>query len=209
MRGWLQPKRRLPRFETRLRGNVARAAELDQLRERASRDTGSARVELARSEQQLDHLKTQQTQLERDQQERARALTDAQAQLTSAGTRACHANRNILVAESAVAELFLRKEVLTAANVEKITRREASRQLKTELAQEVQRTRSRMRKLEARLHDKELAASAVRHERTTLADRCARTTAIDLAELENQLTPELIQEPRASRGGNCRPAGQD
>jgi chromosome segregation protein len=181
-------------LETRLRANLARAAELEQLRDRASRETGAARVELARGEQQRDHLQTQQNQLERDQQERARALADAQAHLTLAATRARDADRNILTAESAVAELFLRKEVLTAANVEKINCREAGRQLKTELALEVQRTGARMRKLETRLHAKELAASEVRHERTTLADRLREDYAIELAALDERLSSEGLEQ---------------
>ena len=116
-------------------------------RDRASRETGDARVELASSEQQLDHLRTQ----------RRPTRTRPARACPGAGRRPAHlalgrrsgprADRNILTAESAVAELFLRKEVLTAANVEKINRREASRQLKAELAQEAQRTRARIRKV--------------------------------------------------------------
>ncbi|HTU26774.1 MAG TPA: chromosome segregation protein SMC [Pirellulales bacterium] len=181
-------------LETRLRANVARASEVEQLRDRSSRDTSAARVELARSEQQLDHLRTQRSQLERDQQERARAIAESQSQLALAGTRARDAERNILAAESAVAELFLRKEVLTAANVEKIQRRESSRQLKAELGQEAQRTTGRMRKLETRLHAKELAASEVRHERTTLADRLREDYGIELAALDEQPTPEGLEQ---------------
>ncbi len=51
--------------EARLRANLARAAELEQMRERASRETGlAARVEPGlQAEQQLDHLRTQQKQL--------------------------------------------------------------------------------------------------------------------------------------------------
>ncbi len=93
-----------------------------------------------------------------------------------------------------MAELFLRKEVLSKANAGKIERREASRQLKADLAQEVQRTRSKMRKLEARLHDKELSASEVRHERQTLADRLRDDYGIDLASLQTELSPELAAE---------------
>ncbi len=129
-------------IEARLQDAVARLAELDQLRQRASRDTNAGRIELARIEQQVEHLRTQQGQLERDQQERARALADSRAHLASASDRARQAERNILTAESAVAELFLRKEVLLAANVEKINRREHSRAQKNEFTQEALRVRA-------------------------------------------------------------------
>ena len=72
-----------------LREGVARAAELDQSRQRASRETNAARVELAKSEQQVEHLQTQKGQLERDQQERGRAL--AESRHSSSAGRAVHA----------------------------------------------------------------------------------------------------------------------
>ncbi len=48
--------------------------------------------------------------------------------------------------------------------------------------------------METRLHAKELAASEVRHERTTLADRLREDYGIDLAALDEQPTPEGLEE---------------
>ncbi len=59
---------------------------------------------------------------------------------------------------------------------------------KRELAGEAQRARARIRKLEEKLHAKELAAGEVRHERTTLADRLREDYGIELAELEHEPT---------------------
>jgi chromosome segregation protein len=179
--------------EARLRDAVARAAELDQIRQRASRETNAGRVELAKSEQQVEHLRTQKGQLERDQQERGRALADSRAHLTLAADRARQAERNILTAESAVAELFLRKEVLLTANVEKINHREQSRSQKNELTQEALRSRARIRKVESKLHAKDLAAGELRHERTTLADRLREDYGIDLATIEHELSAEELE----------------
>ncbi len=96
-------------LEARLQAADARIGELEQHRQRASRETNAARVDLAKIEQQVEHLRTQQSQLQRDQQERGKALEDSRAQLATAAERARQAERNILTAESAVAELFLRK----------------------------------------------------------------------------------------------------
>ena len=182
----------IAQLETRLQAADARIAELDAERQQASRETGAARVELAKIEQHVEHLRTQRSQLERDQQERVRALEDSQAHMTSASDRGRQAERNILTAESAVAELFLRKEVLLAANVEKINRREERRSQKNEFTQEAQRARARIRKVEAKLHAKDLAAGELRHERTTLADRLREDYGIDLATIQRELTPEEL-----------------
>ncbi len=192
-RGRRKPPWPLPTIETRLREAVARAAELDQVRQQAQRETSAGRVELAKSEQQVEHLRTQKIQLERDQQERSRALTDSRAHLASATERARQAERNILTAESAVAELFLRKEVLLAANIEKINHRELSRSQKNDFAQEAQRSRARVRKVEGKLHAKDLAAGELRHERTTLADRLREDYGIDLATIEHELSAEELE----------------
>jgi chromosome segregation protein len=59
------------------------------------------------------------------------------------------------------------------------------------------RVRARIRKLETRLHAKELAAGEVRHERTTLEDRLREDYGIELAELEHQPSPEELTERTA------------
>ncbi len=43
---------------------------MDQQRQRASRETNAAKIEVVKSEQRLAHLQAQRSQLERDQQER-------------------------------------------------------------------------------------------------------------------------------------------
>jgi chromosome segregation protein len=139
-------------------------------------------------------LQAQKSQLERDQQERGRALTDSRSQLGLCLERQRQAERAILAAESEVAELYLRKETFAARAVERVAQREAWREDRSRLAADAQRTRARIRKLEARLHAKDLAAGEVRHERTTLADRLREDYAIELAELEHEPSAEELQE---------------
>ena len=53
--------------------------------------------------------------------------------------------------------------------------------------------RAKIRKLETRLHAKDLAAGDVRHERTTLADRLREDYGIDLAAIDEPSTAELAE----------------
>jgi chromosome segregation protein len=181
-------------LEERISEGVRRAGELEQVRQRFGRETGATKIEVVKSEQRLSHLQAQKSQLERDQQERGRALTDSRSQLGLCLERQRQAERAILAAESEVAELYLRKETFAARAVERVAQREAWREDRSRLAADAQRTRARIRKLEARLHAKDLAAGEVRHERTTLADRLREDYAIELAELEHEPSAEELQE---------------
>jgi chromosome segregation protein len=173
---------------------VSQLNELEQARQRFGREAGATKIEMVKSEQRLGHLRGQKSQLERDQQERGRALADSRSHLEVCQERLQDASRNILRAESEVAELYLRKEAYAAEAERHLQTRENWRELKSSLSAESQRIRARIRKLEARLHAKELAAGEVRHERTTLVDRLREDYNIDLAELEHTPTDEELQE---------------
>ncbi len=169
-------------------------AALEQQRTRASREAGSTKIEVVKSEQRLAHLRTQRGQLERDHQERGRALADSRSQLEVSFERLRDAERNILRAESQLAELYLGKESMAAESGRQFTRRDELRQRKGDLSAEAQRVRGRVRKLEAKLHAQDLAAGEVRHERTTLADRLREDYGIELAELEHEPSAEELAE---------------
>jgi len=169
-------------------------AALEQQRTRASREAGSTKIEVVKSEQRLAHLRTQRGQLERDHQERGRALADSRSQLEVSFERLRDAERNILRAESQLAELYLGKEAMAAEAGRQFTRRDELRLRKSDLSAEAQRVRGKVRKLEAKLHAQDLAAGEVRHERTTLADRLREDYAIELAELEHEPSAAELAE---------------
>lgn len=181
-------------LEGRLKDGAAQAMQLDQIRQRHSRETSGTIVELARCEQQCEHLRSQRSQLERDQHERSRALADHRQQMQQCTERAREAEFSILRAESETATLYLRKESFAAETVAQLNTREAYRQQRAEFTQEVSRLRGRLKKLESKLHAKELSANEVRHERTTLADRLREDYNIELAELEHVETPAEISQ---------------
>jgi chromosome segregation protein len=188
----------LAELESNIEEGGRRANELEQARQRFSREAGATKIEVVKSEQRLSHLRSQKSQLERDQQERGRALADADAHLEICLERLRDADRNILRAESEVAELYLRKESFAAEAVRHIEQRDGWRERRSQLSADAQRLRGRIRKLEARLHAKELAAGEVRHERTTLADRLREDYGIELADLEQEPSAEELQERTAA-----------
>ncbi|MBI3839309.1 MAG: chromosome segregation protein SMC [Planctomycetia bacterium] len=181
-------------LEYRIGEGVERASQLEQTRQRFNRETNATKIDVVKSEQRLSHLLAQKSQFERDQQERGKALADGRSQLEVCLDRLRQAERDILQAESELAELYLRKESFAADAVRDIQQRDVWREQKAQLAQDVGRFRGRIRKLEARLHTKELAAGEVRHERTTLADRLREYYGIELAELEHEPSAEELQE---------------
>ena len=190
-------ERTLAELESRIAEGTQRANELEAARQRFSREANATKIDVVKSEQQVDHLQAQKGQLERDQQERGRALFDSRSQLAKCLERLCQGERDILRAESEVAELYLRKESFAADAVRRVEQRDAWRGQKAQLAADAQRTRGKIRKLEARLHAKELAAGEVRHERTTLADRLREDYGIELAETEHEPSAEELQERTA------------
>jgi chromosome segregation protein len=172
----------LAQAERRIHENTRRIAELAESRELRNRETIAAKVELARGEQQLDHLQNQLRQFSHDREERQRTLADSREQLSRSTERIREAEAQILSAEAELAELYLQKEAFGGETVGLVGRREALRSERTAAVEEAHRRRNRIRKLEEKLHKRELAAGQLHHERTTLVERLREDYGIDLAE---------------------------
>ncbi|HZZ72366.1 MAG TPA: chromosome segregation protein SMC [Pirellulales bacterium] len=183
---WRQAQDELAQRQTRLDQDAAKLQEADRRRQQLARQATSRQVDLAKAEQQLEDLRGRQRQYEQDQQERQSAIAESYQQLAQSVARREHADANILTAEAELADLYLRKESFAAEAIVLQQRREAHRQERANLTQEAQRLRNRIRRLEEKLHKKELAAGEVRHERTGLADRLREDYAIELAALEEE-----------------------
>jgi len=185
-----QVDRELADMEAQLARLGEQIDRLDAQRQAHGRTTTQTKVELAKSEERLRNLRTRMRQFEESRQERRRAIDDAGEQLAECLRRAQASAQTILRTESEVAELYLKKESLAAETVALIDRRETFRQRRTELTDEAQKTRSKVRKAEEKIHAEDLAANEVRHRRGALADRLRDDYAIELAELEHEPTDE-------------------
>ncbi len=159
---------------------------LEGRRMAAGRDTTEIKVELAKCEERLRNLRARMRQFEENRQERHKAIDEARERLAECNQRADDARWNILRAEGEVADLYLRKETFAGQTVELVNQREAMHQQRSELAADVQKVHGRIRKLEEKMHAADLAASEVRHERNSLADRIREDYGIELSELEHQ-----------------------
>ncbi|MGD9719729.1 MAG: chromosome segregation protein SMC [Pirellulales bacterium] len=184
-------------LEARIAESSQQVIQLEETLQRFSRQAAASKIDVVKSEQKLAHLRAQQSQLERDQQERGRALVDGRTHLETSLARLLDSSRAILAAESELAELYLRKERFAAeAGRQQQTRSQWQAQ-KAQFHHDAQRLRGKIRKLETRLHAKELAAGEVRHERTSLADRLREDYGIELATLEHEPTAEELLERTA------------
>ncbi len=180
----------LSEMEARLAAFQQHLARLEGERQARNRDTTETKVELAKSEERLRNLRMRLRQFDETRQERGRAIDEGRQQLELCIQRAEASRWNILRAESEVADLYLRKEAFAAETVRFINQREDLKRQRNQLNAEVQRGRSRARKIEEQLHARDLAANEVRLERETLAARLREDYGIELAELEHQPSSE-------------------
>jgi chromosome segregation protein len=177
-----------------LESQLARLAEqvgrLEAEQRTLSRQTTEIKVELAKSEERLRNLNARLQQFEESQEERQRAIVEGRQQLAASLERVCQSARNILHAESEVAELYLHKETFVHQTGELVCRRGELQQQRSALTGESQKIRARIRKIEERLHAQELEANEAQHERTALVTRLREDYGIDLAESEHEPNAE-------------------
>jgi len=185
-----QAETHLAEAEAQLSGLDEKIERLEERQQVHNRETTQTKVELAKSEERLRNLHARMRQFEESRQERGRAIADAGEQLARCIERAGASRRNILRSESQVAELYLWKEKFAGETVALIDRREQLRRQRTELTTGAQAIRAKIRKIEEKIHAADLAASEVRHERGSMADRLREDYGIELAELEHEPSDE-------------------
>ena len=184
----------LSRLEAGIEEDTRQIDRLDTQRDRRQKAATDRQVELAKSEQRLESLRSQMAQFEQDQQERSRALSENHSHLEQCLARADQSQRRTLSAESEVAELYLHREKLAEETVAHINQREAFGQERTELAAKAQEIRQHLRILEKKIHEKEMVAGQLHHERATLAERLREDYDINLAEAQNEPSAEELRE---------------
>jgi chromosome segregation protein len=187
----------LAQAEARAQENSRRLDQLEEARQGRNREALGVKVELARSEQQVENLTRQLRQFESDRMERQRGLSELREQVVSTTQRIDAAEGAILVAEQQLAHLYLVKEAFTGETGGWVAQREALRQERLALQNEAQRSRAKARKIEEKLHKRELAAEALRLERATLEDRLREDYEIELSQHELATTEEEARERTA------------
>ena len=181
-------------LEQRIAAAETETQAVDERRQEAARLHTTTKIELAKCEQRLDSLEAQLAQFERDERERNEAVQVARQQLQEGVTRAENADRQILRSTSELAALYLRKQELVREAVVHLARRDELSSQRGKLADELNSGRRQARQLEEQLHEQELAANAVRHERNTLVERIREDYSVDLTSSDGPMTGEEIQQ---------------
>jgi chromosome segregation protein len=180
----------LAEMESQLAALSRQIDRLEADRQLQDRQATEAKVELAKSEERLRNFRARMRQSEESQQERQRAIAEVREEMNRAVARAEQSRRSILRAESEIAELYLGKETFAARTVELMQERGAIQEDRGALGGEAQRLRAKVRKLEEKVHAKQLAANEVRMERTALEARFREDYQIELSELEHSPSDE-------------------
>ena len=169
-------------IEAEMHAQTSRVAEMTDTRAACDRQTQAARIELVRSEQQLDNLRGQLDRHQQDRSERQQAVGESHDQLDQYLNRIREAEESILSGESKLAMLYLGKDSLAGEGVTLINHREMLRADRVLLIEEAGKRRARLRKLDDKLHKRELSASQLQHERSTLVQRLREDYGIELGD---------------------------
>ncbi len=153
-----------------------------------------AQVAFAQVEERLRGLQTQFTQASRDYQHQHQELEQNRRGAVSLKTRLQESQRTMLNASSALAHAYLAKEQLQQHVAELIEQRERKRLERTRLTQQAQTARNEWRSHQENVHQRDLEATNLRHQRDTLVERLRDDYQIEIADL-------LGQAPQANANG--------
>ncbi|PHS00319.1 MAG: chromosome segregation protein SMC [Blastopirellula sp.] len=171
--------------------------QLESERSQILQQATSLKVDLAKGEQQVESLKRQLIQSSSRLEEKETALAEDHIKLAGDVNRLDTLEREILSANSELAELYLVRENQNREVIEARSRRQTIDLQKSELQSEANLARQNLRGIEEKIHRKELSAGDIRHERGTMATRLREDYGIELAELEEEPDPEEAEQRTA------------
>lgn len=171
---------------------AAELADVDRRRSAQEEKTTSAKVQLATSEERLNNFRGQLRSLEQSREDRRRAVNDIRDQIARCQRQFRESESRLLELSSTVAQLYLHKESYTQETFDLIASRDALHAERSSVGQEIQRTRTRLRKAEEQLHGKDLAANEIRLQRSSLETQLREEYEIELAELTHEPTEEEL-----------------
>ncbi|MFT5522557.1 MAG: chromosome segregation protein [Pirellulaceae bacterium] len=181
-------------LEIAIKQDESKLEDVDLQRQKNLRETTAAKVELAKSEQQLDGLQIRMLQFQEDKKERNKGIVEARAQLVQALSRHELSERETLRLTSELAELYLYKEELVAEVLHQQSIQDQLQLRRKEIADGIQTLRKRQRKVEELQHKKELDAGELKHQRNTMSERLREDYGIDISQLEQETSEEDQQE---------------
>ncbi len=140
----------------------------------------------AKHEQRVEMLRQHLELAQRNQRERELAMSDTRKRLDTLEAQLVEIDKSLLAGRQALAELFLQKE----QHAEELSRRSADdktlRGERATLGEQIRARRQELAAAESQHHKAEVAASTLRHERQTLAERMQDDYGIDLAKASTE-----------------------
>jgi chromosome segregation protein len=142
-----------------------------------------AQVALAKAEERLRSLQAQHQQLEHDHRQRAQELAQSRQAFDAGRVRLTDSQQTMLRASAVLAQAYLDKEAAQRRVAELTGQREQKRQERQRLTQQAQTVRTEWRKHQEAVHQRDLGANDLRHQRDTLVQRLREDYQVELAEL--------------------------
>jgi chromosome segregation protein len=165
-------------------------------RQQAQQAFTQAQVAFAQVEERLRGLQTQYGQASRDYQQRNHELEQNRHNVASLQSRLLESQRTMLSASSALAHAYLAKEQSQRQVAGMIEQRERKRLERTRLTQQAQTARLEWRTHQENVHQRDLEATNLRHQRDTLVQRLRDDYQIEIADL-------FSRSPSASVNGDA------
>ncbi|MSQ93252.1 MAG: chromosome segregation protein SMC [Gemmataceae bacterium] len=142
-----------------------------------------AQVTFAQVEERLRGLQTQYSQASRDYQQRNQELLQNQESVGNLKARLLESQRTMLHASSLLAHDYLAKEHAQRQVAAMLEQRERKRSERARLTQQAQTARTEWRTHQESVHQRELEAANLHHQRDTLVQRLRDDYQIELADL--------------------------
>ena len=180
-------------MESETQAREERIGQLERKFAHANQQATDGKVRMAASRQRLEGLQTQMLRFREHEHERSRAIEAAGGELRQCLAKRQLAERLILAASSRVASLYIEQERNAAELAGLVDRRDRLIRDRASAVDGAQSTARQVQQLQEQVHEKELAAGEVRHQRSTLAERVREDYGIDLAQLEEAPSEEEQQ----------------
>jgi chromosome segregation protein len=161
-------------------------------RQQAQQAFTQAQVTFAQGEERRRGLLTQHQQASRDYQQRSHELLQNQQNLANLRARLQESQQAMLNASVVLAHAYLVKEESQRQIADMHEQRERKRNERARLTQQAQTARTEWRTHQESVHQRELEASNLRHQRETLVQRLRDDYQIEVAELIRQAASESL-----------------
>ena len=184
----------LEELETVRRELAEKIGQLETEHQARLRNSTDLKIELAKSEERLEHLRGRIRQFQENRQEREKAMDERRKRLVLCNSKRSLGERSILNAQAQSATLYLEKEAYASEAKAIASQRDAISRERAEIADSLRSLQTRLRKTETKLHKSQLAANEARHQRQTLAERLQEDYGTEIAELDARADQEDLDE---------------